>query len=28
MTLSAGSPNVFTISSLSSSLNTLLRFDF
>jgi hypothetical protein len=28
MTLSSGSPNVFTVSSLSSSLNTLLRFDF
>lgn len=28
MTLSAGNPNVFTVSSLSSSLNTLIRFDF
>jgi hypothetical protein len=28
MTLSVGNPNVFTVSSLSSSLNTLLRFDF
>lgn len=28
MTLSSGSPNVFTVSALSSSLNTLLRFDF
>ena len=28
MTLSSGNPNVFTVSSLSSSLNTLIRFDF
>jgi len=28
MTLSVGNPSVFTVSSLSSSLNTLIRFDF